>query len=241
MRRRLRYCRLSFLAVVLIPGVGSNRGGSQAWLGIGSFGIQPSEFAKLGLVIFLAHYLADAKDRMQSFCRGFLPPLLLALAAVGLIMLEPDLGQSVVIMGTTVIMLFVAGTRLSHLGALTGMGLIGFSGLVAMAPYRLQRVTAFLDPWKDPLKTGYQIIQSLYAIGSGGVLGLGLGMSRQKYLVSAGAADRLRLFDSGRGARVPRRTFGALAFRSARFGADSARRSLRRTNSAPCSPPASPV
>lgn len=171
-----------FLTVVLIPGIGTIRGGSRAWLGIGTFGIQPSEFAKLGLILFLAHFLADAKDRMESFRKGFLPPLMLSLLAVGLIMLEPDLGQSVVIMGTTVILMFAAGTRTRHLALLGGLGLVGFSGLVATAPYRLQRVLTFLDPWKDPLKHGYQIIQSLYALGSGGLLGLGLGQSRQKYL-----------------------------------------------------------
>ncbi len=171
-----------FLAIVLIPGIGTIRGGSRAWLGIGSFGIQPSEFAKLGLVIFLAHFLSDAGDRMQSFRKGLLPPLFLALVAIGLIMLEPDLGQSVVIMGTTVILLFAAGMRMSHLFGLAGAGALGFGVLIAIAPYRLERVVSFLDPWKDPLDSGYQIIQSLYALGSGGVLGLGLGQSRQKYL-----------------------------------------------------------
>jgi cell division protein FtsW len=171
-----------FLAVVLIPGIGTIRGGSRAWLGIGSFGIQPSEFAKLGLVIFLAHFLADAGERIESFRKGLLPPLFLALVAIGLIMLEPDLGQSVVIMGTTVILLFAAGMRMSHLFGLAGAGALGFGVLIAMAPYRLERVVSFLDPWKDPLDSGYQIIQSLYALGSGGVLGLGLGQSRQKYL-----------------------------------------------------------
>ncbi|MCF8564478.1 stage V sporulation protein E [Alicyclobacillus tolerans] len=171
-----------FLVVVLIPGVGQIRGGSRAWLGIGSLGIQPSEFAKFALILFLAHYLADAGDRIQSLTRGFLPPLGMALVAVGLIMLEPDLGQSVVIMGTTVILMFAAGARLSHLGGLGGLGLLGFAGLVAAAPYRINRITSFLNPWADPLNTGYQIIQSLYALGSGGLLGLGLGHSHQKYL-----------------------------------------------------------
>ena len=179
---KLAVASFVFLAIVLIPGVGSNRGGSQAWLGIGSFGIQPSEFAKLGIIVFLAHYLADAGDRMQSLKRGFLPPLFISLLAVGLIMLEPDLGQSVVIMGTTIILLYAAGARLWHLGGLAGMGLVGFAALVAMAPYRINRIIAFLDPWKDPLDKGYQIIQSLYALGSGGLIGLGLGNSRQKYL-----------------------------------------------------------
>lgn len=171
-----------FLAVVLIPGVGQNRGGSQAWLGIGGFGIQPSEFAKLALLIYLAHYLTDAKDKMDSFVRGFLPPLGMALLAVGLIMLEPDLGQSVVIMGATMILLFTAGARWKHLFALLGLGLAGFGVLVAMAPYRIVRIVAFLDPWKYPLDKGYQIIQSLYALGSGGLVGLGLGNSQQKFL-----------------------------------------------------------
>lgn len=172
----------SFAMLVLVLVIGVNRGGSKAWLGFGSLGIQPSEFAKLGLIIYLAHYLSDAGERMQSFWRGFIPPLGLAVVGVGLIMLEPDLGQSVVIMGTTVVMMFAAGTRLSHLAGFFGTGLVAFGGLVAVAPYRMARMTAFIDPWKYPLNEGYQIIQSLYALGSGGILGLGLGNSRQKYL-----------------------------------------------------------
>lgn len=172
----------SFAMLVLVLIIGVNRGGSKAWLGFGSLGIQPSEFAKLGLIIYLAHLLCDAGDRMQSFWRGFIPPLGLSVVAVGLIMLEPDLGQSVVIMGTTLLMMFAAGTRLSHLGSFFGVGLVAFGGLVAAAPYRMDRITAFLDPWKHPLDQGYQIIQSLYALGSGGILGLGLGNSRQKFL-----------------------------------------------------------
>ncbi|MFB5191602.1 stage V sporulation protein E [Alicyclobacillus fastidiosus] len=172
----------SFAMLVLVLIIGVNRGGSKAWLGIGSLGIQPSEFAKLGLIVFLAHMLCDAGDRMQSFWRGFVPPLGTAVAAVGLIMLEPDLGQSVVIMGTTLLMMFAAGTRIRHLGGFFGLGLVAFGGLVAAAPYRMQRIVAFMDPWKYPKAEGYQIIQSLYALGSGGILGLGFGNSRQKFL-----------------------------------------------------------
>lgn len=179
---KLMIIAFALLVVVLLPGLGRNVNGSQAWLGIGSFGVQPSEFAKMAMVVFLAHLLADAGDRMQSFRKGFLPPLCLALTCVGLIMLEPDLGQSVVIMGATLALLFVAGARVRHIGSLGALGLLGFAGLVLAAPYRMDRMTAFLNPWKDPLGTGYQIIQSLFAIGSGGLLGLGLGHSRQKYL-----------------------------------------------------------
>ncbi len=179
---KLAFLAFVFLGVVLIPGIGAVRGGSRAWLGIGSFGIQPSELAKFAIILFLAHYLADAGDRMESFTRGLLPPLLLSLTAVFLIMLEPDLGQSVVLVGAAVVLLFAAGARIRHLLYLAAVGLLGFVALVAAAPYRLDRVTAFLNPWKYPLKEGYQIIQSLYAIGSGGVLGLGLGHSHQKFL-----------------------------------------------------------
>lgn len=171
-----------FLAVVLIPGIGQVRGGSRAWLGIGSFGIQPSEFAKLALILFLAHYLVDGKDRMDSFWKGFIPPLGIAVIGIGLIMLEPDLGQSVVILGATIILLVAAGARWRHLLVLVWGGLMSIGVLIAMAPYRIDRIIAFLDPWKYPLGKGYQIIQSLYALGSGGLVGLGLGHSQQKFL-----------------------------------------------------------
>ena len=171
-----------FLAIVLVPGVGQVRGGSRAWLGLGGFGIQPSEFAKLCILLFLAHFLADSNYRMPSFWRGFVPPLSVSVFGVGLIMLEPDLGQSVVIMGATLLLLIAAGSRWKHLSSLAGLAFIAFGALVAAAPYRITRIVSFLDPWKEPLGSGYQIIQSLFALGSGGMLGIGLGMSRQKYL-----------------------------------------------------------
>lgn len=171
-----------FLIAVVIPGIGSVRGGSRAWLGIGSFGIQPSEFAKLGLIIFFAYYLEKHQGRIAEFRRGLLPPLALVTAAVGLIMLEPDLGQSTVLMGTVIIIIFAAGAKVKHLLGLASLAIPVFVALVAVAPYRLKRIFAFLDPWSFPLDAGYHIIQSLYAIGPGGLLGLGLGRSRQKFL-----------------------------------------------------------
>lgn len=169
------------LVIVLIPGIGNIRGGARSWLGISSFGIQPSEFTKLGLILFLAKLLSDESVNITKFTKGLLPPLMLMGAAFGLIMLQPDLGTGVVLVGSSIIVIFAAGARLRHLFGLAGVGLAGFVGLIAAAPYRLQRITAFLDPWQDPLGAGYQIIQSLYAIGPGGLVGLGLGMSRQKY------------------------------------------------------------
>lgn len=171
----------ALLVVVLVPGVGVVRGGARSWLGVGSFGIQPSEFMKLAMILFLARFLAERQDRMHSFTQGLLPPLAILGAAFGLIMLQPDLGTGAVMIGASLLVIFVAGARLVHLGGLALIGAAGLVGLIAAAPYRLQRITAFLDPWQDPLGAGYQAIQSLYAIGPGGLVGLGLGMSRQKY------------------------------------------------------------
>jgi cell division protein FtsW len=169
------------LLLVLIPGVGVVRGGARSWLGISSFGIQPSEFMKLAMVIFLANYLSEKQQMITSFFRGLLPPLLMMGAAFGLIMLQPDLGTGAVMVGASLLVVYTAGARLAHLSGLALTGAVGLVGLIAAAPYRLQRITAFLDPWQDPLGAGYQAIQSLYAIGPGGLIGLGLGMSRQKF------------------------------------------------------------
>ncbi|EXX91692.1 stage V sporulation protein E [Paenibacillus darwinianus] len=169
------------LLIVLIPGIGVVRGGARSWLGISSFGIQPSEFMKLAMVIFLARYLSDKQQAIMSFTKGLLPPLAIMGTAFGLIMLQPDLGTGAVMVGASLLVLYTSGARLAHLGSLAMVGAAGLVGLILAAPYRLQRITAFLDPWQDPLGAGYQAIQSLYAIGPGGLIGLGLGMSRQKY------------------------------------------------------------
>jgi len=169
------------LVLVLIPGIGMVRGGAQSWIGIGAFSVQPSEFMKLGLIIFLASILADHQKYITSFKKGFFPSILLIFTAFGLIMLQPDLGTGMVLVLTCMMMIFIAGARLSHFFGLAAIGLVGFVLLIASAPYRINRITAFLNPWEDPLGDGFQIIQSLYAIGPGGLMGLGLGNSLQKY------------------------------------------------------------
>ncbi|MCM3632240.1 MULTISPECIES: stage V sporulation protein E [Paenibacillus] len=169
------------LLLVLIPGIGVVRGGARSWLGIGSFGIQPSEFMKLAMVIFLAKWLSIEQQKITQFTKGLMPPLALVFVAFGLIMLQPDLGTGAVMVGASIILIFTAGARLIHLGGLAMIGVVGFVGLIIAAPYRLKRITSFLDPWADPLGGGYQIIQSLFAIGPGGLVGLGLGASRQKF------------------------------------------------------------
>jgi len=171
----------ALLVIVLIPGVGVVRGGARSWLGIGSFGIQPSEFMKLAMIIFLAKLMSEHQAKLMKFTTGLLPPLGLVGIAFGLIMLQPDLGSGAVLVGASLIVIYCAGARISHLAGLALVGAVGFAGLILAAPYRMKRIAGFLDPWSDPLGTGYQIIQSLYAIGPGGLVGLGLGASRQKH------------------------------------------------------------
>ncbi|WP_096189221.1 stage V sporulation protein E [Evansella halocellulosilytica] len=169
------------LILVLIPGVGLVRGGAQSWLGVGAFSIQPSEFMKIAMIFFLAKYLSDKQKYVTTWKKGLFPTLGLVMLAFALIMLQPDLGTGAVMVLTCVVMIFIAGAQISHFVYLGMIGVVGLVGLIISAPYRLERITSFLDPWQDPLGSGFQIIQSLYAIGPGGFLGLGLGASRQKY------------------------------------------------------------
>lgn len=169
------------LVLVLIPGIGNVRNGSRSWIGVGAFSVQPSEFMKLAMIAFLAKFLSEKQKLITSFKSGLLPSLGLVFTAFGLIMLQPDLGTGTVMVGTCVVMIFISGARISHFVYLGLLGVAGFVGLIASAPYRMDRITSFLDPWKDPLGTGFQMIQSLYAIGPGGLFGLGLGESRQKF------------------------------------------------------------
>lgn len=170
------------LIIVLIPGIGIWRNGARSWLGIGAFSIQPSEFMKLAMIVFLGHWLAKHQRHLTRVATGLLPPLAILALAFGLIMLQPDLGTGTVLFATGIMMIFVAGMRIAHLCVMIGLGVFGFAALVISAPYRMQRIVAFLDPWQDQLGSGYQIIQSLYAIGPGGLMGAGYGMSKQKYL-----------------------------------------------------------
>jgi cell division protein FtsW len=173
------YTSIGLLILVLVIGIEVN--GSKSWLGIGAFGIQPGEFAKLGVVAFLARWLSDNQKQIVLFRKGLVPALAIPVVCFGLIMLQPDLGTGTVLMGTALVMIFAAGAKISHFAGLGVLGLAGFVGLVLSEPYRIKRIISFLDPWQDPLNTGYQIIQSLYAIGPGGLFGLGLGQSRQKH------------------------------------------------------------
>lgn len=172
---------LTMLALVLIPGIGTVRNGSRSWFGLGGFGIQPSEFTKLGLIIFTSKYLSNNEKTLKNIKKGIFPILEVLLLIFGLIMLEPDFGTGVVIVMTIIVLLFVSGVKMNFFIKIGILGLIGVIILIIIAPYRMKRIVSFLNPWSDPLGSGFQIIQSLYAIGPGGLLGLGLGNSIQKH------------------------------------------------------------
>lgn len=169
------------LVLVLIPGIGSVRNGSRSWFGIGSFGIQPSEFAKLGLIIFFSKYLSKNDKDLKKILKGVLPVLGISLLAFGLIMLQPDFGTGMVMMVSLISLLFISGVPLKFFINLGIMGVGGIVFLIISASYRLERIFSFINPWKDPLGSGFQIIQSLYAIGPGGLLGFGFKNSIQKH------------------------------------------------------------
>ncbi|MGP4072564.1 stage V sporulation protein E [Piscibacillus sp. B03] len=169
------------LIALFIPGIGMVRGGANSWIGVGAFSIQPSEFMKLGLILLFAKLLPKKQHDLPFLFKGFFPMLGLILLPFGLIMLQPDLGTGLVLVLTGMLMLFISGAKISHFVGLAVMGLVGLAGLIISAPYRISRIQAFLNPWEDPLGDGFQIIQSLYAIGPGGLMGLGFGNSMQKY------------------------------------------------------------
>ena len=169
------------LLIVLIPGVGIVRNGSRSWFGIGSFGIQPSEFTKLALIMFTSKYLINNEKRIKEIKKGALPILGVLLFVFGLIMLQPDFGTGMIIVMSIIGLLFVGGISMKFFIGLGIIGALGIVGLIIAAPYRLSRILSFLNPWSDPLGSGFQIIQSLYAIGPGGLFGFGFLNSRQKH------------------------------------------------------------
>lgn len=170
-----------FLLTVFIPGLGVELNGARRWIMVGGHTVQPSEFAKLAVIIFTASSLSRKGEKIRSFLKGVLPQLIVAGVIFGLIVLQPDFSTGVLVMGIVFVMIFIAGANIAHLLGLTVPGLVMLGILIATEEYRMRRWTSFLDPFKDPQGAGYQIIQSLYALGSGGLFGLGLGRSRQKF------------------------------------------------------------
>lgn len=171
---------LVLLALVFVPGLGKSNYGATRWIGIGSLTIQPSELAKLGFVLFAAGYFAKDPARMRTL-KGCLPVLGAGLAICVLIMLEPNMSVTMCVGAIMIGMLFLAGTSKKALAAVIVPVLLAVPALILAAPYRLQRLSAFLDPWASPKDEGYQLIQSLYALSNGNLFGVGLFNSRQKY------------------------------------------------------------
>ena len=169
------------LLLVLTP-LGVEINGAKRWIGVGPITIMPGELAKPAVAIFTAWFLSRDPGRILSFKQGVLPLLALIGLCVGLILMQPNMSTAITVAMIIVIIMFAAGMRMTHLFGLAGLGALGVIGMVALEPYRLERFTSFLDPFADPLDTGFQAVQSLLALGSGGLFGVGLGKSIQKTL-----------------------------------------------------------
>ena len=182
---RWRYVILAIsfalLVLVFVPGIGVENYGAKRWIKFPFFTLQSSEIAKFGFVIFSAAYLSKYHDKMRRFVY-LLPVLLVGGAMCLLIMLEPNMSVTMCVVFVMLIMLFIGGAKAGHFALLSLPLAAAVPALIIAEPYRMKRLTAFLHPWDNPLEEGYQLIQSLYAIGSGGLLGVGLFNSRQKYL-----------------------------------------------------------
>jgi len=171
-----------FLSVVYVPGIGRSAGGAVRWIKIGFFSFQPSEIAKFALILYMAESMTrkDVKD-LKTFVKGTLPSLIIIGIIFILILKEPDFSTALIILSISFVMLFIGGTRIIQLLTLAAAAIpIGFLVLLK-EEYRKVRLLAFLDPWKDPLDSGFHVIQSLLALGSGGITGVGLAESKQKY------------------------------------------------------------
>ena len=168
------------LGLVLVPGIGKVVNGSRRWIDLGLFTVQVSEAVKLFIIIYMAGYLVRRGELVQTSVKGFINPLILIMAASCLLIMEPDFGAAVVILATAMIMLFIAGARLYQFVLLGGgLSIIGYA-LIWSSEYRWARFVSYKDPWADPFGSGFQLSQSLIAIGSGSLGGVGLGSSIQK-------------------------------------------------------------
>jgi len=182
--RRLAYPLLALtfivLTLVLIPGIGVSRGGARRWLMFSGFAFQPAELAKLTVVLYLAHSMAKKEEMIRTFSIGVLPHLIVAGGFLGVLLLEPDFGTALILTMLLYLMLFIGGARVQHLLATGLMALPVLLYVMLKAEYRLRRLMTFMDPWREASSSGFQVIQSLIAFGSGQLWGRGLGESRQK-------------------------------------------------------------
>ena len=182
--KKIRYVALIIpiilLALVFVPGIGKSNYGATRWIGIGGFTLQPSELAKYGFVIFASAYMADDMGRLRSF-KGVLPVLLAGGIICLLIIVEPNMSVTMCVGLLMLAMLFAGGMKIKHFLIIFIPAMLAVPIMIIAEPYRLSRLSAFIDPWESPRGEGYQLIQSLYALGNGGWFGTGLFRSRQKY------------------------------------------------------------
>lgn len=185
--RKLMVLSIILLICVLIPHVGKESFGARRWFKLGAFHFQPSELAKLTIIIYTADFLSRKQHIIKDFWRGFLPPILVMGITCALTVKQPDLGTTVEMAITVLALLLIGGARLRHMFLICLPGIIAVIVLIAKEPYRMARIIAFLDPWQDPRGIGFQLTQSQIALGSGGFFGVGLGHSQQKlfYLPAA--------------------------------------------------------
>ena len=176
----LLLCVTVLLGLVLVPGIGHQANHASRWLRVAGFTVQPSEMAKFAVIVFVAAYLAKYRRYAPRFVRGVLVPLCVVMMPTGLVLIEPDLGTPVVIVATVLVMLFVAGARTLHVAAIIASAIPAIALLIVKYPYRCQRLLVFLNPDNDPLGAAFQLWQSLIAVASGRMYGVGLGMSVQK-------------------------------------------------------------
>ena len=174
------FVSLTLLVLVFIPGLGRAAGGATSWLKLGGFSLQPSELAKLSLCLYLAYSMAKNRDSMDRFSVGLLPHLIIGGGMVGLTVLQRDLGMSAILFILLLLILFLGGARIKQLTGLAVTVAAAGVFLILIAPYRIQRIAAYTDPWADPKGTGFQIIHSFLAFGTGGLFGAGLGQSHQR-------------------------------------------------------------
>ncbi|MGA7801430.1 MAG: putative lipid II flippase FtsW, partial [Gammaproteobacteria bacterium] len=174
------FLALGLLLVVLVPGVGRNINGSTRWIGLGPINLQVSEPTKLLVMIYLAGYLVRRGEEVRQQASGFLKPLAVIGIACVLLLMEPDFGAAAVLLATALAMMFLGGVRWWQFALLVGGAVLVLAILAVSSPYRMQRLTTFLNPWADPFSSGFQLTQSLIAFGRGGWFGVGLGDSIQK-------------------------------------------------------------
>ena len=169
------------LIIVLVPHIGVVRNGARRWFGFGSFTFQPAEIAKIATIVYLARWLEKSGERVRTVRQGLVPFLVMLGVIVGLVLLEKDLGTSLILAVIAIAMFLVAGARWTHLAGVGALAVAALGVLIKLEPYRYSRMLSYLNPWSDSLNTGFQGVQSVLALGSGGIFGVGLGNSIQKY------------------------------------------------------------